>query len=192
MNLSITDMAQLYLGQLTNGSGVYVDATLGNGYDTLFLAKRLCGGEIFAFDVAPQAFLKAKALLCKHETDLQNIHFIEDSHENIAAYIGEKTIAGAMFNLGYLPGSDKKHKTQGPSTLRALDGVLAALAPGGVVSICAYVGHDDGEEDKIVEQYLSNLSVKKYEVSKITAMGRRSSPNLYIIIKTGQKGECGV
>ncbi len=57
MNLSVTEVAHLYVSHLTDGNGLYIDATLGNGYDTLFLAQRLGEkGKIFAFDIAPQAF----------------------------------------------------------------------------------------------------------------------------------------
>lgn len=185
MKLSVTDLAHLLIAHLTDGSGLYIDATLGNGHDTLFLAGRLSdGGKVFAFDIAPEAFAKAKELLARGQIEQKNITWIEDSHENIAAYLQGEKIAAAMFNLGYLPGGARKYKTDGERTLRALKAILPHLQKGGVVTICAYVGHDEGEEDGQVEQFLNQLSVKTYEITKIGSVGRKLSPNLYLLIKT--------
>lgn len=190
MYLSVTDVAHLYVSHLTDGNGLYIDATLGNGYDTLFLAQRLGEkGKIFAFDIAPQAFLKSKELLEKHQINRTNITFIRDSHENIASYIKEEMITAAMFNLGYLPGSGQKYKTEAAVTLQALDAVLCNLQQGGIVTICSYVGHDNGEEDAALQQFLLNVNNKRYEITKTTAVGRKLSPNVYLIIKTGQRDE---
>lgn len=48
------------------------------------------------------------------------------------------------FNLGYLPGGDKKIITRSETTVLALEAAKRILAPGGLISIVTYVGHPGG------------------------------------------------
>lgn len=56
-------------------------------------------------------------------------------------------VAAAMFNLGFLPGSDKRVITRPDTTLAALEALLPRLAPGGVISLHLYTGHNGGAEE---------------------------------------------
>ena len=52
-----------------------------------------------------------------------------------------------IFNLGYLPGSDKSIQTQPQSTRHALDAAQQLLHPRGILLVTAYRGHTGGQEE---------------------------------------------
>ena len=61
---------------------VVIDATCGNGYDTLFLAK-LPLSTLFAIDIQSEALYKTKSLLESRLStlELQKVHLSKMSHE---------------------------------------------------------------------------------------------------------------
>src|SRR5690625_6407897 len=84
-----------------------VDATCGNGNDTLFLSK-LVGetGHVYAFDIQEQAINNTKTKMT--ENQMKNATYIHDNHAHLSTYIPKNlkgNIGGAIFNLGYLPRS---------------------------------------------------------------------------------------
>jgi len=186
VELALTQLSHILLKSLTNGSGIYIDATAGNGYDTLFIAKMLKqNGSLFSFDISYQAVGNTKKLLEENNISINNVNIINDSHENIDKYIGQNKIKAAIFNLGYRPHSDKTVKTMPASTILALGKILYRLECGGAVIICSYTGHDGGEEDEQVFKYLCGMENKTYEISKTEMISRKHSPVLYLIIKKG-------
>ena len=110
---------ELFLMQAVTG-GTYIDATMGNGHDTLFLCE-LAGkeGQVLAFDIQKQALESTRALL-KSEGMEQKARLILDSHENMAKYTDEASVDGICFNFGYLPGSDHALPTQPERSKNAL------------------------------------------------------------------------
>ena len=82
-------------------------------------------------------------------------------HENILASIPAEyqgRVNVVMFNLGFLPGSDKSVITKGETTLKALEGSLKLLARGGMICIAIYAGHPGGEaEDRAVRSFCGSL-----------------------------------
>ena len=126
-------LAQYLLDCKVKRAGYLVDATAGNGKDTLFLAKNSPEhAVIWAFDVQQAAILNTKQLLvdCKLEN---KVNIIVDSHANIERY-SIKEIDVAMFNLGYLPNADHNITTKCQSTITALQKILELLSIGGVIS----------------------------------------------------------
>ncbi|HHX51249.1 MAG TPA: methyltransferase domain-containing protein, partial [Clostridia bacterium] len=112
-------IAHQWVAQVLKPGMIAVDATAGNGRDTLFLA-RLVGktGKIYAFDIQEEALRKTRLLLETHGAFAQ-VRLIKDSHENLGTYIDEP-VTVIMFNLGYLPGGNKKIVTRPETTLGAL------------------------------------------------------------------------
>src|SRR5690554_1830257 len=98
---------------------IVVDATAGNGYDTVFLAN-LVGkeGKVFSFDIQEEAIIRTKQNLEKNKL-CDRVVLINDSHASLDKYI-DTTIKAAMFNLGYLPGGDHTISTKPDSTIAAL------------------------------------------------------------------------
>ena len=55
---------------------------------------------------------------------------------------------GAVFNLGYLPRSDKQIITKGDSTIAAIETLLEYIRKRSRIVIVIYHGHEGGEEEK--------------------------------------------
>jgi hypothetical protein len=106
-----------------------IDATVGNGYDALFLAHRVGPkGKVLGFDVQKAALAGAREIL-KFVGSLDRVSLLHDSHTRLADYLPPgAAIAGAMFNLGYLPRGNRQIITQPETTVMALRSVLEHLA----------------------------------------------------------------
>jgi hypothetical protein len=86
-------------------------------------------------------------------------------------------VAGIMFNLGYLPGSDKSVITLTETTLRALSVALDLLAPRGLLTLAVYPGHEGGaQEQQAITQWAAGLSPRHYEVQLLRPINRSASP----------------
>lgn len=91
-------------------------------------------------------------------------------------------IRAVMFNLGYLPRSDKKIITRSETTLVALDAAISLLADSAIITILAYPGHSGGDEETAeVENWCDSLSAP-FDVEKINSPNHHSgSPRLFVI-----------
>ena len=129
---------------------IAVDCTMGNGHDTLFLA-RLVGesGHVFAFDIQQAALENTQKLLALHGM-AGRVTTIKASHANLADYIPPETrqrIKAAVFNLGYLPGGDKSICTSPHSTIQAIETLTEILPSRGIIVLVVYPGHEEGETE---------------------------------------------
>lgn len=159
-----------------------IDATMGNGGDTLFLSD-LAGktGNVYSFDIQEIAIENTQRLL-EENSKYQNYELILDSHINIDKYIKGVTIDVAVFNLGYLPSSDKHITTNSESTILAIKTILSMLSEVGRVYITAYIGHDDGKEASNVFEFIKSLDKRDYNVINIRLINKDNTPpELYII-----------
>ena len=154
---------QFILTHLRPGDAA-ADFTMGNGYDTEFLSKAVGeAGRVYAFDVQPQA-LECTAAHLRETGCPENYRLILDSHSNAAQYIKEPIRAG-MFNLGWLPGGDKRVTTHWETTRTAILAALNLLCEGGVCVICAYPGHAEGDREReALVSLLANLPPQQYNV----------------------------
>ncbi|MCM3359312.1 MULTISPECIES: class I SAM-dependent methyltransferase [unclassified Psychrobacillus] len=124
-----------------------VDATAGNGHDTLFLASLVGNqGHVFAFDVQTEAIESTSERL-SNAAVRDRVSLILDSHGNVSNYIDEQ-ISAAVFNLGYLPGSNHEVVTRGNSTIQAITSLLDLLKIGGLIVLVVYHGHEGGKQEK--------------------------------------------
>ena len=110
---------------------------------------------------------------------------ILDSHANISNYLGNQDLVRlAIFNLGYLPGSDKKIITTPSSTLEAIQILLDRLEKNGKIIIVSYYGHDGGIEEKdAVEELISALSQKEWSVLKYQFINQINCPPICYVIE---------
>lgn len=161
----------------------FVDATCGNGFDTLFLCKTAGkDGHVKAFDIQEQAIERTKTLL-KGNLKFVNYEIIKDSHEFINKYL-TCSIDAAIFNLGYLPFSDKTVTTRGDITVKSIQNLIPCLNSEGRIFITTYVTHDTGDEIKIIYNYLSSLDKSKYNVLHVNLINKENTPpELFIIEK---------
>ncbi|MEZ4819703.1 MAG: class I SAM-dependent methyltransferase [Bdellovibrionota bacterium] len=173
--MHLTALAQHTIESRCPHASIAVDATVGNGKDALFLAKR--AEELFCFDIQPQAIANAKQAMQDIGSDCQ-IHWIQASHAYMDAYVHGK-IDICMFNLGYLPGGDQNITTHSASTIKALNIAIKKLHPEGVLSILCYPGHPAGMiEYETIQKWLAAHTDKC--ILK-TTQNRSSDPVLYIL-----------
>ena len=157
-------LSHFYLERAIKPGCILVDATMGNGHDTVFLAE-LAGeqGKVYAFDVQAQALVATRNRLEKKQL-LDRVSLILDSHENMAKYVS-KGVQAISFNLGRLPGSDFSVYTQAKSTIAAIEAGLLLLKPGGLISLAAYWGDEICRQEYFaVRQYLETLAPERAEV----------------------------
>nr|WP_312576267.1 class I SAM-dependent methyltransferase [Sedimentibacter sp.] len=161
----------------------FVDATCGNGFDALFLCK-IAGkdGHVIAFDIQEQAIERTKILL-ETNLDFKNYRIIKDSHEVVNQYLTEK-IDAALFNLGYLPFSDKEVTTKPDVTVNAIKNLLPYIKNDGRIYITSYISHDTGREINEINQFLNDLNKKEYNVIHMRIINKDNfPPELFVIEK---------
>ncbi len=128
-----------------------IDATAGNGHDTLLLTQLTApGGTVFAFDIQPAALVATRRRLESAGTAPESWHLIQAGHETMLTAIPPQHhghIAAVVFNLGYLPGGDQSLITTAGTTLPAIHAALTLLRPGGIVVAVLYPGHSGGAEE---------------------------------------------
>lgn len=183
---STTQTALLFISQYLQKGDTAVDATCGNGHDTLALAK-MGAGKIYAFDVQETALKNTERLLTEENISLNNIHLILDSHANMCNYIKEK-VQVIVFNLGYLPSADKSITTSAASTITAIQESMKLLKKDGLICISMYSGHPGGQEEKdAVLEFAATLDERTWHVAYINMRNQRNNPPeiLLITLKRG-------
>ena len=147
-DLSAVQLCHEFLTTHLAPGGFYLDATCGNGHDTLFLCS-LAGenGRVLGLDIQPAAVeatnrrLAAagfggvgRAVLC--------------GHENLLTLVEPGTADCVLFNFGWLPGADHAVHSGTATTLPALRAACTALRPGGVLAAVLYSGSVIGSGEK--------------------------------------------
>lgn len=170
-----------------NEGDIAVDATVGNGHDTLYLAQRVgASGHVFGFDIQKEAIAATTARLQEHNM-LKRVTLFHASHDQLiekipAIYHGR--ITGAMFNLGYLPGGDKRIVTKPDSTIRAIEQLLQIMAKEGIIVIVVYHGHPEGavERDELLH-YTKAIDQKRAHVLKYEFINQMNNPPFIIALE---------
>lgn len=164
-----------------------IDGTMGNGFDTVFLAE-LVGeiGHVYSFDIQEQAIHNTADKLEREH--LQNrCTLIHAGHEHLDTYVPNEhigKITGAIFNLGYLPGGDKSIVTQAETTITSLKKLFEMMAPEGIIVLVIYHGHPGGEAERdALMDYVQNLSQHKAHVLKYDFVNQVHSPPFLIAIE---------
>ncbi len=173
---------QFILNHLREGDTA-VDFTMGNGHDTEFLSKTVGnGGRVFAFDVQQQA-LDSTAANLKAAGCPENYTLILDSHHKVKDYV-QGPIRAGMFNLGYLPGSDKSVTTMRVTTMPAIEAAIDLLDHGGVLLVAVYPGHAEGDaEGKMLLDYFATLDRHVICCTLIRILNSPTSPFFIVIEK---------
>jgi SAM-dependent methyltransferase len=173
--------AQLLMADRLQLGDLVLDATAGNGHDTLFLTQLVgAEGHVYAMDVQAEAIAATRRRLLEAEIAETQFTLIHAGHETMvqnlpAAHHGR--LRGIMFNLGYLPGSDKSLITRTETTLLAIRAALALLAPDGLLTIAVYPGHEGGaEEQRAITAWAAELSPRAYEVQLFRPINRHAAP----------------
>ena len=172
------EMAHDFLAQVITKEDIVVDATMGNGYDTLFLAK--LAKQVYAFDIQEQALEKTSQRL--QEAGLTNAELILQGHETVDQFVGE--VKAAIFNLGYLPSADKSIITQPQTTIEALEKLCHLLVKGGRIAIMIYYGHEGGDIEKdAVMDFVSQLPQQEYTATIYRTLNQINNPPFLVMIE---------
>ncbi len=178
-NNLILETAHLLLKNNIESNDVIIDATMGNGNDTIFLAEH--AKFVYAFDIQKQAIIETQKKLDQHQ--IKNVQLILDSHENFNKYITK--FKGVVFNLGYLPKGDKSITTKKEVTIRTIKLMLPLLDAKGFILIVVYPGHPEGNFESIaLTSYFSELNPLLYKLLKVDLPFQDNQPPyIYMIIK---------
>jgi tRNA A58 N-methylase Trm61 len=167
---------------------VVIDATVGQGHDTLKLAQ-LVGlqGNVFGFDIQEEALSIAQERINTKLGSGTPVNCVLCSHEFMMEAIPKESIgkvSAIMFNLGYLPGFDHLITTLPQSTVAGLKAAAALLRCGGVITIVAYTGHEGAQEEaNAVERWASLLPQKQFSVLCYRFLNQLNHPPFLIVVE---------
>jgi len=179
----VLQYAQQLLKDSVEEGDTVVDATAGNGHDTLFLAQ-LVGdeGQVYAFDVQKEAVDATLHRLLDQGLEHRAL-ILNKGHEEVANFV-HKPVAAAIFNLGYLPGSNHNIITKPTTTIQAIEDLLKLLKVGGLIVLVIYHGHPGGKEERdIVINYVSQLPQKYIHVLKYEFLNQQNDPPFVIALE---------
>ena len=153
-----------------------IDATCGNGHDALFLSG-LGLEKLFCIDLQIQAIENTRQ-------KVPNALFFHRCHSDLPKEALDPKLKLIVYNLGYLPGSDKNLTTQSASTRQSIETALEILPAGGALSITFYPGHDEGKNEMdTILPILESLPSDAFTVTKHCWINRKNAPLLVFVIK---------
>jgi ubiquinone/menaquinone biosynthesis C-methylase UbiE len=183
-NTHIIDIAHHLMRSYITKDDVVIDMTMGNGYDTLFLAQ--IAKYVYAFDIQKQALLSTQKRL--DENNITNTKLILDSHEHINQY--QSQYKYVIYNLGYLPNGDKSITTTSQTTLNSLKTVLKTIEEGGIVFMVIYPGHEEGKkESEQLEDFFKTIDHRFYKVVKNHLPYQHLNPPYLVMIYKKERNQ---
>lgn len=153
---------------------IVIDATCGNGKDTAALANLVPQGHVYAIDIQEDAILKARS-----HVDYPNVTFLHQCHTYLPQVQKVRLI---VYNLGYLPGGDKRFTSMAATTLKSVQQALNLLSINGALSITCYPGHAEGAiEEAALREWARALPSSAYRIEWST--WKSGSPTLLLVFK---------
>lgn len=162
---------------------VAVDCTVGNGHDTFFLAEHAGPeGKVYGFDVQASA-IKATQEKLEEKEGIAPFKLFHIGHENLKTSIKEP-VDLVVYNLGYLPRHDKSITTMTETTLESVKQAMEIIKPGGVVSVIAYPGHDEGANELAgLSAFLKDVDQTEFDILKSEFINQKNRPPILFLIE---------
>ena len=185
--VDLIELHKHFILQHLREGDVAVDFTMGNGNDTLFLSKAVGErGRVYAFDIQEEALNATRERLLA-ENAPENYTLICASHHRVREFVKEPIKAG-MFNLGYLPRSNRKSvTTMRETTMPAVEAAINMLLPDGVLIIAIYPGHEEGAlEGDMLREYFKTTSRFKICPSEFHILNSPTSPYFFLVEKSAK------
>lgn len=160
-DFSAVQLSHVMLQSLCPHPTLAIDATCGNGHDTLFL----CGfaEKVIGLDIQSQAVENTNARLAA--AGCQNGRAILENHANLSRLAEPGTVDCVMFNFGWLPGAEHHTYSTDTTSIPALISALNLLRRGGVLSAVLYSGKVIGDSEKqTILTWLRALPLTQYTV----------------------------
>jgi tRNA G37 N-methylase Trm5 len=183
----ILPFARKLVEMATPEGGIAVDATMGNGHDTLYLA-RLVGknGHVYAFDIQTEAVTNTKLRLEENQVG-GRVTLFQKSHDELQEVIPSSShgkINAAIFNLGYLPGGNKEIVTKPASTIAAIEQLLNIMESEGIIVLVIYHGHEQGAVERdILLDYVSKIDQQRAHVLEYRFINQANNPPFIVAIE---------
>ncbi|MGC6424365.1 MAG: class I SAM-dependent methyltransferase [Lentimonas sp.] len=182
--MQLTRLAHHYLETHLNDGALAIDATAGNGHDTLKMAELVgATGIVITVDIQSEAIESTRKRL--NESGLESARLIHGDHAKVLSELCNEYsdhAAAITFNLGYLPGSDKQVQTNPETTRAALDAAMTLLSKEGVLLVTAYRGHSGGiEEASAVEEWMRVKQTEGYTIKSHEPSAIRIPPILWVL-----------
>ncbi|XP_059444723.1 tRNA (mnm(5)s(2)U34)-methyltransferase, chloroplastic [Corylus avellana] len=179
-----TEVAHSVWKHVVQKGDTVIDATCGNGYDTLEMLKMVADesgrGCVYAMDIQKDALVNTYSLLEQslNPNEIELVKLLPICHSEMDKVVSENaSVRLVAFNLGFLPGGDKAIITKPETTLLALEVAKKILMPGGLISLVVYVGHPGGwQEWETVQTFTSGLPVDNWVCSKFQILNRPWAP----------------
>ncbi|ANM31717.1 hypothetical protein ABI59_22410 [Acidobacteria bacterium Mor1] len=183
----LTEQAHAEVRRVLKPGDMAIDATAGNGYDTVFLAKCVTEtGKVYAVDLQAAAVRAVEKRV--FEESLPQVQVIQGNHGEIDALLPAGLagrVGAVMFNLGYLPGGDKSVVTAPESTVTALDAAWKLLRPGGLLSVLAYRGHPGGQSEALaVSRWLGVDPARRVLEKPAEGTAHEREPVLWLVSRS--------
>ncbi len=174
---SLTCLSHDIIQSYVKNKNVAVDCTLGWGKDAMFLETIF--KKVYAFEIQEEAIIDFK----KRNS---SVILFKESHEKIDLIDDELDLV--IYNLGYLPKSDKFITTKAESTLISIKNAMKKLCMWGIIIIITYPGHEEGKREKTeILKYVSTLNKSTWGVMHHEMVNREKSPSLILIEKFNSK-----
>lgn len=167
---------------------VALDATCGNGHDTLCLARQVGDtGCVHAIDVQDEALTQTRLRLQAAGLGAR-VELHRANHADLPALLPVSVrgrLRAAVFNLGYRPGSDRRIVTRPETTLAALQACCEWLGGEGALSVVAYPGHPAGAEEAArIGQWVNDRIQRGWRASWVCPPdGRRPAPRWLWLVR---------
>ncbi|XP_042445244.1 putative rRNA methylase YtqB isoform X1 [Zingiber officinale] len=185
-----TEVAHSVWKSIIQKGDTVIDATCGNGYDTLALLMMVSdesyNGCVFGMDIQQEALDNTSSLLeiSVEENKRKLVKLFKLCHSKLEDIVQETPVRLVAFNLGYLPGGDKTILTSPRTTLAALHAACRVLQSGGIISVMVYIGHPGGRDElEAVQGFASDLPVEAWTSIEFEMLNRPTAPVLVLIFK---------
>jgi hypothetical protein len=183
------DLAHQYWSQIVQTGDTVIDATCGNGHDTLKLCQLALSvdkGKVYAIDIQEEAINSCCQLLDKFlPIELkQRVSVQQRCHSSFPETIVPESVKLIVYNLGYLPKGNKSIITLKETTLKSIQYAEKLIALGGVICITCYPGHEGGlEEQEDLLNYAAHLSPSQWSCCHHHWLNRHHAPSLLLMQK---------
>jgi hypothetical protein len=168
----LLEQAHAILASLITQDDIIVDATMGNGHDTLFLST--IAKEVYAFDIQQDAINKTKEKV----GHLSHVHLIHDSHLHMFDYVKEFK-------------GNPSITTDADTTLQTLRLILPKLNKNGFIQIICYPGHPEGKiESEKLQAWKQELPIHHYQIIESHFVAEiHEPPYMLMIYKTKDESD---
>lgn len=184
---NVQHFPKMFLSSIIAPGDIVADCTAGLGRDTLFLAELVGSqGKVYAFDIQDMAIEATKKLLAG-EGLADRVEVCQIDHAQMKSII-KSEIKAAIFNLGFLPGSDHDIVTKPASTIKAINDSLDLLSIKGAVAIIVYQGHKGAKEEAAaLNSFTSSLSGRYFSVLEGRLINQKADSPYWIIIQKNRR-----